>query len=50
MYICINKLYATKVLIDFVFRSLDRKHFLSTHFLDLEKAFDTVGHTLLFKN
>ena len=37
------------VLNDFVSRSLDRTHFVSTICLDYENAFDTIDHTLLIK-
>ena len=42
-----NTMYASAVLTDFVSRSLDRNFYVSSIFLDLEKAFDTVDHTLL---
>ena len=42
-----NTMYNSAVLIDFVSRSLDKNFYVISIFLDLEKAFDTIDHTLL---
>ena len=42
-----NTIYTSAVLTDFVSRSLVKHFYVSSIYLDLEKAFDTVYHTLL---